>query len=237
MAADRAKDPIQVGISAHPRAFMAEIPDMLAPGLQLDEAQVGARPDMISTIPACRVWPWASVWRGSFVHIGHRSAFFQPRPGCARSTPGSIPGPHKHAVQRLLHLHAARDIQENALSAPARRQGGKFPFIRHARPCPSIVCSNSGCCRSAVAQVGEDHSFARPSSGSRLDLGTLPASSTICPPCCIARQRLQKLIRRGRQGPAQASASGRQLKVTGLQAAQIRPPPGFFLGGRAWAGC
>jgi hypothetical protein len=34
--------PIQVTISSHPGAFVAEVPDMLAPGLELDKAQACA---------------------------------------------------------------------------------------------------------------------------------------------------------------------------------------------------
>ena len=46
VAANRAKDPIQVAVALHLGALVGEIPHVLAPRLQLDKAQVGARADV-----------------------------------------------------------------------------------------------------------------------------------------------------------------------------------------------
>ena len=61
MAPDGAEDPIQRSVPSQTGPFVGEVPDVLAPTLQLDEGQPAPSPSAISTMPAWTAEPSASV--------------------------------------------------------------------------------------------------------------------------------------------------------------------------------
>ena len=129
VAADRAKNPIQVAIPVHPHPFMAEIPDMLAPGLQFDKMQVGRRVRHRFQRSRCAaICPPVSVGEADFMHIGHRGAFIQVDQDM-RNVRQPYPRSPQQAVQRLVKHHALGHVQQHPVLRQGAGQAGKFSFL------------------------------------------------------------------------------------------------------------
>ena len=105
-AADRHEYPIEVAVFLDLGTFVREIPDVLSPGLQLDESKIRPCSDVNLDDPGVHGFTTRLGRRGRFMHIGYGSAVFHPHDH-VREVRQSRPRPPQYAVQGLFELQAA----------------------------------------------------------------------------------------------------------------------------------
>jgi hypothetical protein len=100
VASHRTEDPIQVAVPLNFCSLVTEVPHMLSPGLQLDEAQVRSRPNMDLAAWVKRL-TFCFCMRGCLARKSEMRLFQKHQD--VRKAPNSPTG----AVQQLIYLDTA----------------------------------------------------------------------------------------------------------------------------------
>ena len=142
-------------LNLHP--LVAEIPDVLAPGLQLDKAQVRACANVYLHNPGMQRLACCFGRRGSFMDIGQRRRLHRPRPACARNSARSIPGPHKILCSGCSTC-TPRGIYTRHPVLARPRPAQQIFLLLGGQPCPGSSQEFQGA-RARRSPVGKDHTL------------------------------------------------------------------------------
>ncbi len=137
------------------RPFVGDVPDVLTPGLQLDERQLRPGAEDQFDNPAVQRVPFGLGRRGGLVDESHRGAVFDDDQQPGEEGPVAARRP-QHRVQRLRDVHAGWHVHEHAVRRQRAGQRSEVAIVvGHDLPHPAF--EKRRMLANRRAPIGEDH--------------------------------------------------------------------------------
>ncbi len=143
---------------SHADAFVAEIPDMPAPGLQLDKLQAGAVADLDLNDPGVHGGR-AFIRRSRLVNIGHRSAFVHPDKDMRKMRQTHTRAPQQAVQSGCSTVTPLGTYSTTPFCEKAPASAANLPSSGRTSS-PAMRATRSGMFHFSSSQIGKNHILA-----------------------------------------------------------------------------